>query len=258
MRPLRKMIPTQRKVSTGFTLIELLVVIAIIAILAAMLLPALASAKEKSRRAACLNNIRQLGIGTHLYGNDNDQKIPDATRNTDGRGTDSYTGMVGSQIGHYWTNNYGEKVLDCPNLYPIYTARESGIGIFLGYHYLGGHRGTPWPRLDPWVSAQKLTDNPTLPLIADYITWYAEGPGWAYIPHGKNGAIQSSSRSTSGDPSLTGGSLALRNINGKPPSRLGAAGGNVGTLDGSVRWKRISNMGNYQVFSGPGAYNGNW
>jgi prepilin-type N-terminal cleavage/methylation domain-containing protein/prepilin-type processing-associated H-X9-DG protein len=75
----------------GFTLIELLVVIAIIAILAALLLPALQSAKEKSRQIFCGNNFQQLGEAFHLYVNDEDEWTP---YSQDGRPPQFITGSI--------------------------------------------------------------------------------------------------------------------------------------------------------------------
>src|SRR5256886_10682968 len=64
-------------VRTAFTLIELLVVIAIIAILAALLFPVFAQAREKARQAACMSNLRQIGMGFAQYVQDYDELLPD-------------------------------------------------------------------------------------------------------------------------------------------------------------------------------------
>ena len=66
----------KRQNRTGFTLLELLVVIAIIAILASLLLPVLSAAKKRAAQAACINNLKQLGLGMQMYVDDNRDTFP--------------------------------------------------------------------------------------------------------------------------------------------------------------------------------------
>src|SRR5437773_11154523 len=65
----------------AFTLIELLVVIAIIGILAAILIPALAGAKERARRTSCKSSMRQFTLAVHMYGDENDLQLPTGASN---------------------------------------------------------------------------------------------------------------------------------------------------------------------------------
>jgi prepilin-type N-terminal cleavage/methylation domain-containing protein/prepilin-type processing-associated H-X9-DG protein len=108
---------TNYKAANGFTLIELLVVIAIIAILAAMLLPALSSAKQKAWTTSCNSNLHQIGLGMRMFADDNNESYPQSGTtiywgNTDipppaGSGKPSWLEQVFPYVGN--TNVY-----NCP------------------------------------------------------------------------------------------------------------------------------------------------
>ncbi len=223
----------------GFTLIELLVVIAIIAILAAMLLPALSHAKERARRTVCKSNMRQVALTAIMYAGDNREEFPDALR-----GAQTYHAVwLPIKTFEYFVlqGRVSTNCLTCPNknrdeqwIVPFKDPPEAmRVGFFCLWSMPTDKDTRPrnqnWGSFTwPWDSPQKTTDQtPYTVLLADIISkgtdTYAGYTGRTTdVPHSPSGARV-------GPDSLT-------------PQDLNSEGGNVGLVDGSVTWRKQLQM----------------
>ncbi|HEX7654800.1 MAG TPA: DUF1559 domain-containing protein [Verrucomicrobiae bacterium] len=119
--------PAFLRPSTGFTLIELLVVIAIIAILAAMLLPALASAKARALRIQCLNQQRQLGLGFPMFATDNQDHFPPAAWADGGYTTPGHHVTWDSLINSYIGGNAPQSQMENGGLWDPTQDNPAGL-----------------------------------------------------------------------------------------------------------------------------------
>ena len=222
----------------AFTLVEMLVVIAVIGILASLLLPAIIGGKERAKRAACKNGIRQFSLAIHMYANDHEDQVPSGASN---KPHDDHLPVLSTATSNSIVEYSGgsQRIVHCPSYRDWFITQqaqrpfeEQEYGYVIGYNYHGGHTNTPWPALSgmtgTWISPMRLADDSSLVLISDMNVWSPDY-GQTFAPHGKNGSI------LNGEPNNP-------ESGGVSSAEIGAAGGNVGLLDGSVEWVPVRKM----------------